>query len=84
LEELGLEEIRSYVQDETIVKADADFEQKTALWVGVIDSIGPTRQAAQACEAPLLEAARRSYDQWRKADLLQQTLSMRTVVARIP
>jgi len=83
-EEVGLEEIRSYVQDDSSVKTDHDFEEKSALWVQVIDNIGPTLQAARVCDAPLLEAARRSYDAWRKSDLLRHTLSMRTTVARVP
>ncbi len=81
-DEVGLQEIRTYVQDETSLKADADFEEKTALWVDVIDNIGPTLQGAQACEASLLEAARRSYDDWRRTGLLRHTLSMRATVAR--
>jgi hypothetical protein len=83
-EEVGLQEIRSYVQDDSTVKADNDFDEKSALWVQVIDNIGPTLQSARVCDAPLLQAARRSYDAWRKADLARHTLSMRTTVARVP
>jgi SAM-dependent methyltransferase len=81
-EEVGLQEIRTYVQDETSIKTDDDFDDKTALWIEVIDKIGPTLQGAQACEASLLEAARRSYEAWRKTGLVRHTLSMRATVAR--
>jgi SAM-dependent methyltransferase len=83
-EEVGLEEIRSSVQDETNVQADDDFDERSALWVQVIDNIGPTLQSAQVCDAQLLQAARRSYDAWRKTHLLRQTLSMTATVARVP
>lgn len=82
-EEVGLREIRSDVQDETTVKTDDDFDEKAALWIQVIDNIGPTLHNARVCEARLLDAARRSYDSWRKRDLLRQTLSMRATVARV-
>jgi ubiquinone/menaquinone biosynthesis C-methylase UbiE len=81
-EEVGLREIRSYVQDETSVKGDEDFDEKTALWVEVIDNIGPALQSAQVCDAQLLGAARRSYDAWRKTDLVRHSLSMKATVAR--
>ena len=81
-EEVGLRKIRSYVQDETSVKGDEDFDEKTALWVEVIDNIGPALQSAQVCDAQLLGAARRSYDAWRKTDLVRHSLSMKATVAR--
>jgi SAM-dependent methyltransferase len=83
-EEVGLQEIRSYVQDETSEKGADDFDDRTTLWIEVIDNLGPTLQTAQVCDAPLLQAARRSYDAWRKTDLLRHTLSMRTIVATVP
>jgi SAM-dependent methyltransferase len=83
-DEVGLHEIRSDVQDEISVKGDEDFDERTELWTEVIDNIGPTLQRAQVCEAPLLEAARRSYDTWRKVDLLRHTLSMRATVGTVP
>ena len=83
LEELGLHEIRTNVQDETSLVTDDDFDVRTALWIEVIDKIGPLLQGAQLCEARFLEAARRSYDEWRQTDLLRQTLSLKTTVARV-
>jgi len=83
-EAVGLEDIRSHVQDETTIKTDAGFAEKTALWSDVIDNLGPTLQSARVCDASFLEAARRSYDGWRRTDLVQQTLSMKTTVGKVP
>ena len=83
-EQAGLAEIRTYDQDETSVKSDDDFDEKTALWIQVIDNLGPTLLGAQVCDAPLLDAARRCYDQWRQTGLERQTLSMKTTTGRAP
>ena len=83
-EEVGLHEIRSSAHDETSVTTDVDFDEKTNLWIEVIDNLGPTLLSAQACEASVLKAARGSYDAWRKTGLLQHTLSMMTTVGRVP
>jgi hypothetical protein len=83
-EKAGLHEIRSHVQDVTSIRTDEDFEEKTALWIEVIDHLGPTLQSSRVCAASLLEAARHSYDSWRKTDLVRHTLSMRTTVGRVP
>ncbi len=84
LEEAGLQEVSTHVQDQTSVKGEADFHEKTALWTEVIDNIGPVLVGAQVCETRLLEAARRSYEAWRETDLLRQILSMNAIVARVP
>jgi hypothetical protein len=84
LEQAGLQEVSSQVQDQTSVKGDADFDETTALWTGVMDNIGPALVGAQVCETRFLEAARRSYEAWRKTDLLRQILSMNAIVARVP
>jgi len=83
-EDAGLLEIRSQVEDETSVKGEDAFDEKTAIWIEVIDRIGPSLESAQTCEARLLAAARRSYDAWRRTALLRQTLSLRATVARVP
>jgi SAM-dependent methyltransferase len=84
LEEAGLQDVRSEIQDETAVRGAADFDERTALWTGVIDGVGPALQRAQACDARRLDAARRSFEAWRTAGLARQTLSMRATVARVP
>jgi SAM-dependent methyltransferase len=80
----GLEDVRSENHDETTRRGEPDFLAKTALWAEVIESLGPTLERAGACDAAGLDAARRDYDAYRRRDLLRHTLSMRTVVARVP
>jgi SAM-dependent methyltransferase len=77
----GLTDIRSDQANEISERGDADFVQKTALWIEVIDNLGPTMSRAGVCDAALLDAARRSYDAWRASDLVRQTLSMKAIVA---
>jgi ubiquinone/menaquinone biosynthesis C-methylase UbiE len=84
LEQAGLEEVRSFVEDQTAVRGAEDFEERTALWTQVIDNLGPTLQRAGACDAPLVDAARNAYEAWRKTELVRQTLSMRAIAARVP
>jgi SAM-dependent methyltransferase len=79
---VGLQEIRTYVQDEATAKGDVDFDEKTALWIEVIEKIGPALEGAGVCDAALLDAARQSYDAWRRTALLRHTLSMRSTVAK--
>ncbi len=83
-EQLGLKEIRTTDENQTTVNSDADFAERAALWSEVIDNLGPTLQNAGVCDASLLEAARHSYDAWRRTDLVRQTLSMKTTVGRVP
>jgi ubiquinone/menaquinone biosynthesis C-methylase UbiE len=80
-EQAGLEQIRSYAQDVVSVSTDDDFDEQTAIWIQVIDNLGPTLQRGQVCGAALLDAARASYDEWRRTGLLRQTLSMGATVA---
>jgi SAM-dependent methyltransferase len=80
----GLQDIRRSVQDEISVRSDADFDGRTSLWVDVIDNIGPTLAMARACDAALLESARRAFEAWRATQLQRQTLSMCAIVARVP
>jgi SAM-dependent methyltransferase len=82
-EDAGLREIQTYIQDETSAKGDPDFYTNTSLWVEVIDNLGPALVNAQVCDAPQLDAARRSYDAWRTTGLVRHRLAMKTTVARV-
>jgi SAM-dependent methyltransferase len=77
----GLTDIRSDPANEISERGDADFAEKTALWIEVIDNLGPTLCRAGVCDQAMLDAARLSYDAWRASDLVRQTLSMRAIVA---
>jgi SAM-dependent methyltransferase len=84
LRDAGLEQIQSVDQSVTSVKGEPDFDERTALWIEVIDTIGPTLVTAGACEASLVDAARRSYDAWRRTDLRRHVLAMKAIEARVP
>lgn len=84
LRDAGLAQIRSVDQSVTTVKGEPDFDERTALWIEVIDNLGPTLVAAGACKAPLVDAARQSYDAWRRADLQRHVLSMNAIEGRVP
>jgi SAM-dependent methyltransferase len=81
-EAVGLTDIRTITQDETSIRGDEDFAERTVLWTEVIDNLGPTLQSAGACDAMLVEAARRAYESWRTSDLTRQTLSLKATVGR--
>jgi SAM-dependent methyltransferase len=81
IEAAGLTGIRVDAADEVSARGDADFAEKTALWIQVIDNLGPTLGRAGVCDAASLDAARRSYDAWRGSALMTQTLSMKAIVA---
>ena len=80
----GLIDIQSYLQDETSEFGDQDFAEKSVLWTEVIDNVAPALQKSGFGSAALLKDARRVYEAWRKQTLIQQTLSMNAVVARVP
>ena len=84
LRDAGLERIHSVDQSVTSVTGEPDFDERTALWIEVIDNLGPTLVAAGACEASLVDAARHAYDAWRRTDLLRHVLSMRAIEALVP
>jgi len=83
LEEAGASVSESQVADEISCAGDADFLQRTALWIEVIDNLGPTLCAAEVCDTAFLAEARRSYDAWRATGLRRHTLAMQAVVARV-
>lgn len=83
-ERAGLLDIQSHPQDETSELGAADFAEKTALWTDVILNLGLAMQTSGFIERTVLEEARVTYEEWRRHKLRKQTLSMATVVARVP
>ena len=83
-EAAGLLDIRTELQDETSGRGDERFEEKSSLWTGVLDNIGPSLVKAHLCEASLLDAARGAYEGWRTTTLMRLTLSMKTTVGTVP
>jgi SAM-dependent methyltransferase len=78
----GLIDVVSQVQDEVTERGDADFEERTALWTGVIENAGHTIAAAGFCTAEQAAIARECYVPWVRTTLTKQTLVMRTVIGR--
>ena len=73
----GLDEVESYEQDEVTGRGDP-------LWSEVMQSLGEQVTRAGFCtETELKEGQQRYYD-WSKTGLIKQTLSMQTVVGRVP
>jgi SAM-dependent methyltransferase len=84
LEEIGCREVRAVGQDRTVTRGAPEFEEATALWVAVIDHLGPTMVRAQACAPSLIDLARRQFDAWRYDNLETHTVSMRASMGRVP
>jgi SAM-dependent methyltransferase len=80
----GLADVESCIQDEVVEREDADFESRGALWADVIESVGPQIASAGFLTEDELRETRVSYAPWAKTDMIQQTLSMRAVVGKVP
>jgi SAM-dependent methyltransferase len=79
----GLADVQVFVDDQKANRGDPGFSDAAALWVQVIQSVGPQivndgflgeheRVAAETCYRP-----------WSESDLDEQVLSMRTVVGTV-
>jgi SAM-dependent methyltransferase len=79
----GLEGIEASLQDENVMRGEAGFADKAAIWSGVIESLGGQIISAGRLTATQLEEARESYGAWAEASLNRQTLSMRTVIGAV-
>lgn len=80
----GLDDIRSYPQDEVTERGDPQFAQRTAIWSEVIESLGDKLSTTLFCSATQLTDARAAYNSWVATDLIQQVLAMRAVTGRVP
>lgn len=75
----GLENVAVHVQDEVARRFDADFSAATAIWIHVIETIGPQLvSAAFLAERERVEAES-VYCEWVQDHLQTQTLQMRAV-----
>ena len=80
----GLRDIESHVQDEIVERGEAEFAGRSCLWAEVIENVGEQIARAGFCTMPELHAARQCYGSWVPTELVRQTLSMRTVIGRVP
>lgn len=79
LRDAGLIDIETYSQDEVAERGDPDFAERTAIWLQVIESVGPNVADGGFCSVPELHAALDAYTPWVKNQLVKQTLVMRAV-----
>lgn len=84
MEAAGLLEVQSHNQDEVIERGEPGFPARSSLWLEVIDSVGAQVTQEGYCTEAELHSARELYEAWVQTELIRQTLSMRTVTARVP
>jgi SAM-dependent methyltransferase len=80
----GLVNIEVHQQDEVADSGNPGFSEKTALWTEVIDKVASNLQTGGFATPDLLQGARNAYEVWRKQRLTRQTLSLTSVIARVP
>lgn len=78
----GLVDVQSLAQEEAIDRSVEDFDERSTLWLDVIDTLGDKIVASKLLTAAKLEEARETYESWIDAKLLKQTLSLRVIVGR--
>lgn len=79
----GLIEVESHVQDEVAERGDPQFDEQAALWSQVIENVGEQLSNAGFLKESQLREVSECYKAWAQAELMKQTLRMRTVVGRV-
>lgn len=79
----GLIDVRYELQDEITTRGQPDFAERSTLWSGTLKAVGAQLTSGFCSEAQLQQALT-SYGLWIKTELMQQTLSMRSVVGVAP
>lgn len=80
----GLVEVASLPSDETARRGEAGFAGAAPLWADTIDSAGSQLPVDGLPRGLQVAEVSRIYRAWIEKDLQVQTLSMRTVVGRVP
>ncbi|HEY3454375.1 MAG TPA: methyltransferase domain-containing protein [Bryobacteraceae bacterium] len=83
LEQAGLLDIRSGVEDEIAARGEADFVERARLWSEVIENLGEPISKAGFCTESELRAAHESYSHWVETSLEKQRLALRAVIGRV-
>jgi SAM-dependent methyltransferase len=84
LQEAGLLDIRSEIEDEITARGEPGFIQRAGLWSEVIESLGEPISKTGFCTESELWAAHESYSAWVETGLENQTLALRAVIGRVP
>lgn len=80
----GLVNVESHVQDEIVDRGEPEFAGRAALWSDAIENLGDQIVKAGFLTETQLKEARECYDVFMHAELLKQTLQMRTVTGTVP
>jgi len=80
----GVASVQTFVDDETAQRGDPGFSDAAALWMVVIQSVGPQIVAAGFLHERERRAAENQYQAWWQTSLEEQVLSMRTVAGSVP
>jgi SAM-dependent methyltransferase len=81
---VGLADVESHVQDESIERGAPEFGEHADLWSQVIENLGEQLAKAGYCTESQLQEAHKRYRSWAKTELMKQTLAMRTITGRAP
>jgi ubiquinone/menaquinone biosynthesis C-methylase UbiE len=76
-------DIESRVEDEIATRGDANFENQAALWVQVIEKVGPEIVFGGFLSESRLREVHEIYTAWTKTELAVQTLRLRAVTGRV-
>jgi SAM-dependent methyltransferase len=80
----GLAEVHTFIDDETVHRGHPDFPDATAIWTRVIQTLGSQIVSAGFLHERDRIEAESAYQPWARTRLQRQSLSMRTVVGRVP
>jgi ubiquinone/menaquinone biosynthesis C-methylase UbiE len=83
-ESVGLLGVESHIQDEVAARGDIQFSVQSGLWSEVIENVGEQLVNDGYLQKSQLREASICYSSWAQAELMRQTLNMRTVVGRVP
>jgi SAM-dependent methyltransferase len=80
----GLIEVESHVQDEVAERGTPQFREQASLWSQVIENLGEQLTKGGFLKESQLQASSKCYEAWAQTELEKQTLTMRTVVGKVP
>jgi ubiquinone/menaquinone biosynthesis C-methylase UbiE len=79
----GLQKVQSHMQDEVVERGDADFAERTLMWIEVIETLGQQLAVAGYCAQPDLERWKVRCELWVQSELKKQRLALRAVTGRV-
>ena len=83
LQEAGLVDIQSAIENEIVERGESDFKERASIWSEVIENLGEPITKAGFCTESQWEAARTEYESWIRTELMRQTLVLRAVIGQV-